>query len=93
MSATLEFDRFIGLNVLRNGAILHPNGKSYIYSSGGNVVICDIDDTHNQSFLREHDDFITCIALSTSGKFLATGQTGISNGSFLNIKMHLLLHY
>ena len=81
MSASVEFDRFIGLNVLPSGALFHPDGQKYVFSSGGNIVIGDLIDSNQQVFLREHDDFITCLAVSSSGKYLASGQTGTVNGT------------
>jgi WD40 repeat protein len=40
------------------------------------AVINDLTDAHNQVFLRGHDDDISCLAVSASGRFIASGQTG-----------------
>ena len=72
--ASIEFDHVMGFNSLP--AIFHPNGKNYLYSSGGNIVIGDLLDAHSQVFLRQHDDIITYLTLSVSGKFIASGQGG-----------------
>lgn len=47
-----------------------------IYPIGGLLVLEDINDKHNQEFLRGHDMEISCIAVSASGKMFATGQKG-----------------
>jgi WD40 repeat protein len=73
---SLEFDHFIGLNTIHQGALFHPDGAKYIFSSGANVVIGDLIDPHLQHFLRGHDDCVTCLALSPSGQYIASGQRG-----------------
>lgn len=77
---SVEFDRFLGINTIPNGAIFHPEGQKYVYSSGGNVVIGDLMDSTASVFLREHDDFVTALAVSSSGRFMASGQTGSKSG-------------
>lgn len=73
---SVEFEHFIGLNTVPKSSIFHPNGQNYIFSSGGNLIIGDLVDGHSQEFLRRHDDTITCIAVSSSGTLLASGQKG-----------------
>jgi WD40 repeat protein len=55
---------------------LHPNGKNYITCAGGCLVVNDLADPHNQVFLRGHNDNISCLALSPSGRLIASGQVG-----------------
>ena len=77
MSTSVEFDHCIGLNCrTKNGLIYHPNGQNFLYSSGGNIIIGDLTDPNVQHFLRKHDDIITSLALSPSGKYIASGQLG-----------------
>ena len=52
----------------------HPDGVHFLYISGGCVVISNLNDPHDQSFLRGHDDLITTLAISPNGKHLATGN-------------------
>jgi WD40 repeat protein len=81
MSASVEFDRFMGLNTIADGTKFHPDGQHYVFSNGGNLIIGDLIDTQSQVFMRQHDDFVTSIALSSSGNMLASGQTGANNGN------------
>lgn len=47
-----------------------------IYNIGGLLVIENLHDKHKQEFLRGHDMEISTIAVSNSGKLIATGQKG-----------------
>lgn len=82
-SAALEFDHFIGINPIPLGAVFHPNGKNYLFAAGGNVVVGDLTDPHSQDFLRKHDDIITCLRLSRSGRFVGSGQTGSNSDAVI----------
>lgn len=81
--AALEFEHFIGINSVPNGVHFHPNNSNYVYSAGGNVVISDLTDTHKQDFLRRHDDTITCVSVSPSGKLIASGQQGVNSNVYV----------
>jgi cilia- and flagella-associated protein 52 len=76
MSASLDFEHFIGINAIPGGAAFHPNGNDYITAAGGNVIVGNLTDPHKQDFLRAHNDRVSCLALSASGSLLASGQTG-----------------
>ena len=55
----------------------HPVEKDQlIYNIGGLLVIENLHDKHKQEFLRGHDMEISTIAVSNSGKLIATGQKG-----------------
>jgi WD40 repeat protein len=73
---SIEFEHFIGVNTIQSGVIFHPNGENYIFSNGTSVIIGDLLDSHKQQFLKKHDDFVTCLAVSQSGKLIASGQLG-----------------
>lgn len=45
-----------------------------MYPIGAVLVISDVKDAHNQDFLRKHDEEISTLAISNSGKFAATAQ-------------------
>ena len=56
-----------------------PNDPDRIfYVAGSTVVYGHLGKTGGQSFLRGHDDDVTCMAVSHSGKLIATGQTGVN---------------
>lgn len=80
---SVEFEHYIGLNAIPSGAIFHPDGQSYLYSSGANVVIGNLTDPHSQAFFRFHDDCVSCLTLSKSGRTVASGQQGINSNVFV----------
>jgi len=70
----MELEHAIGYSGrIVKSVFIHPNGQEVISISGGCVVISDINDPHQQSFLREHDDQITCLAISHDGSLIASG--------------------
>lgn len=70
----LELEHAIGYSgKIVQSVYLHPNGKDFIYIAGGCIVICDLNDAHQQTFLRGHDNQITCLAVSSAGSLLASG--------------------
>lgn len=80
---SLEFEHFTGVNTIPDGAIFHPNGQNYVFCNGASVIIGDLIDPHAQNFLRAHDDFITCVAVSSSGKYIASGQRGTNSDVYI----------
>lgn len=71
----LELEHAIGYSgKIVQSAYFHPNGKDFVYIAGGCIVICDLKDPHQQGFLRGHDNQITCLALSSTGRLLASGK-------------------
>lgn len=76
MSVSIELDHSIGNNAIPNCLAYHPNKENYIYSQGWSVGIGSLTDIHSQEFLRQHDDSVTCLALSSSGNLIASGQKG-----------------
>jgi WD40 repeat protein len=75
--ATFELEHAIGYSgEVSSSLVAHPNGQDLIYAAGGCVVACDKDDPHKQTFFRGHDAAITCLAVSTSGRLIASGQSG-----------------
>mmetsp|Transcript_7857 Transcript_7857/g.22457 ORF Transcript_7857/g.22457 Transcript_7857/m.22457 type:complete len:631 (+) Transcript_7857:239-2131(+) len=57
-----------------DGLVLHPDGQTVIYPLGSTIVLRNKEDPSQQSFLQGHDDTVSCLALSPSGKYLASGQ-------------------
>ncbi|ESN89994.1 hypothetical protein HELRODRAFT_187659 [Helobdella robusta] len=55
------------------GLISHPDGCHLLYSVGCTITIEDTN-KKTQEFLSGHSNNVTCLALSKSGKFIASGQ-------------------
>lgn len=75
-SITVALDNFCGSNLIRKGIVFHPTSKTYLRAAGGSILICDLDEGFKQESLQQHDDMITCIELSPSGMYIASGQKG-----------------
>jgi len=75
---TIELEHAIGFSGLSLSPLhmLGTDGSSYAYATGGCVVLGDLSDPHKQHFLRGHDDHISCLAVSKSGRLIASGQHG-----------------
>jgi len=56
-----------------SGLQLHPDGAHLIYPVGCTVVIEKIANKQ-QEFLTGHTNTVSCLALSKSGNFIASGQ-------------------
>ena len=74
----LELEHMMGYTGRRLGTLLaHPRlSEVFIKSVGSAVVVGDLNDPHQQEFLRGHDMEITAMAISASGSKLASGQLG-----------------
>mmetsp|Transcript_29735 Transcript_29735/g.41063 ORF Transcript_29735/g.41063 Transcript_29735/m.41063 type:complete len:627 (-) Transcript_29735:324-2204(-) len=59
---------------IRNGLLLHPDGQTLIYPLGSTIVIREKGNPTSQEFLQGHSDKVSCLAISRSGKYLASGQ-------------------
>lgn len=69
LSSTIGFGGSIpnGLNRL-------PGSESIVYPLGSTVVIESVAGKHTQRFLQGHNGTVTCVAVSRSGKYIASGQ-------------------
>ena len=56
------------------GLVVHPSNKYVLYPLGSTVVIRDVGSPQSQRFLRGHSDAVSCIAVSPSGRYVASGQ-------------------
>mmetsp|Transcript_11703 Transcript_11703/g.13906 ORF Transcript_11703/g.13906 Transcript_11703/m.13906 type:complete len:627 (-) Transcript_11703:1832-3712(-) len=59
---------------VKSGLLLHPDGYTMIYPLGSTIVIREKGSPKSQEFLQGHSDKVSCLALSNSGKYLASGQ-------------------
>lgn len=77
----LELEHMLGYTGARLGTLLtHPRlPEVYVKCMGSAVVVCDLNDPHQQEFLRGHDMEITALEMSASGNMLASGQLGTTH--------------
>lgn len=55
------------------GLLLHPDNEHILFPLGSTIIVRHVV-TRNQTFLKGHDNEITAITISKSGKFVASGQ-------------------
>ncbi|TYZ66415.1 hypothetical protein PybrP1_001311 [[Pythium] brassicae (nom. inval.)] len=72
----IDLEHTIGFSAVPNAIHVHPCENEYIYPSGGSLLVTSFQDAHSQLFLRGHDAHITCVAMSASGRLLASGEHG-----------------
>ncbi|KAL4169229.1 hypothetical protein KRP22_010152 [Phytophthora ramorum] len=75
-SPVIELEHTIGFSAVPNAIHYHPAGRDYVYPAGGSVLLTSFQDAHSQVFLRGHEGNVTCIAMSPSGRILASGERG-----------------
>ena len=56
-----------------NTLLVHPDRNHILYVLGSTLVIQNIR-TEQQTFLAGHKNSISCVAVSASGKYVASGQ-------------------
>ncbi|KAJ3417382.1 Cilia- and flagella-associated protein 52 [Chytridiales sp. JEL 0842] len=71
----LQLESIIGFGgSVPQGLLKHPDGIHTIYSLGSTVVVTDNKKSKTQEFLQGHTNVISCLAVSKSGKYIASGQ-------------------
>jgi len=71
----LRLDAAIGFGgKVTSGLHIHPDGKHIVYALGSCIVIREIGNPRATQFLMGHNDKVSCIAVSRSGKYVASGQ-------------------
>lgn len=74
MEQELELSAVIGFQgKVINGLSLHPDNEHIIYPLGTTIVVRHII-SRTQQFLRGHDNDISVITVSSTGKYIASGQ-------------------
>ena len=58
---------------VNGGCVLHPDNEHIIFPLGTTIVVRHIM-SRTQRFLRGHDNDISVIIVSSSGKYIASGQ-------------------
>ncbi|KAL0481478.1 flagella-associated protein 52 [Acrasis kona] len=75
MSQKLELSTVIGFGgQVPSGMHLHPSGSHLIYPLGSTMVIREVKSNKCQ-FLHGHNGAITCVAMSNSGRYIASGNS------------------
>ena len=75
--SSVELEHMLGNKI---AAQCHPSDERvYVTALGPLVVIADVLDPHAQHFLRAHDADVTALEVSSSGRFLASGQARSPN--------------
>lgn len=93
---TLLTINFANQGAQRGALKIHPDRQHFIYPLGCTVVIEQIPSTttpggkpesgqRNQQFLSGHSNAITCIAISKSGRYIASGQVHIQTYFLLQL--------
>jgi cilia- and flagella-associated protein 52 len=73
MEQELELSAVIGFQgKVVSGLILHPDNEHIIYPLGTTIVVRHII-SRTQQFLRGHDNDISVITVSNTGKYIASG--------------------
>ncbi|XP_016787888.1 cilia- and flagella-associated protein 52 isoform X2 [Pan troglodytes] len=84
--AELELDAVIGFNGhVPTGLKCHPDQEHMIYPLGCTVLIQAIN-TKEQNFLQGHGNNVSCLAISRSGEYIASGQV-----TFMGFKADIIL--
>jgi len=75
-SSPLELEHIVGwTGVYASTLLCHPKEDSiYFAPLGAAVVIGDVYDPHKQRFLRGHDAEVSALDVSSTGRFVASGQ-------------------
>lgn len=74
VSLPLIMTRAIGFNgSVHDGLKVHKDGIHIIYPMGSALIVGNIK-SHKQVILNGHNNTITCVEMSPTGRFLASGQ-------------------
>ena len=60
-----------------DGLILHPDNETLIFPCGSQVIVRNVI-TRQDQFLKGHTNYVSALAISKSGKYLASGQKTFS---------------
>lgn len=71
----LELETVLGYSGNIPGSLVaHPDQRHLLYALGACIVIRDVNDPHTSDFFYGHNDKISCLAVSRSGRYVASGQ-------------------
>jgi len=60
---------------VNDGLHIHPDGKHLLYPLGACIVVREIGNPKATGFLNGHSDKVSCLTVSRSGRFIASGQS------------------
>ncbi|XP_019490118.1 PREDICTED: cilia- and flagella-associated protein 52 [Hipposideros armiger] len=84
--AELELEAVIGFNGhVPTGLLCHPDQEHLVYPLGCTVLIQSIN-TNEQNFLHGHGNNVSCVTVSKSGAYIASGQI-----TFMGFKADIIL--
>jgi hypothetical protein len=73
MYKELDIEAVIGFKgSVKDGLILHPDNEHMVFALGSTIIVRHIIN-RTQAFLRGHDNEITVLAISPSGRYIASG--------------------
>ncbi|KAL2101062.1 hypothetical protein ACEWY4_002823 [Coilia grayii] len=82
----LELEAVIGFNgYVLSGMVAHPDREHLIYCLGCNIIIKGLL-TNKQKILYGHTNNVSCVAVSKSGKYVASGQV-----TFMGFKADVII--
>ncbi|XP_062387120.1 cilia- and flagella-associated protein 52-like [Sardina pilchardus] len=82
----LELDVVIGFNGhVFSGMVAHPDREHLIYCLGCNIIIKSLL-TNKQDILQGHTNNVSCVTVSKSGRYVASGQV-----TFMGFKADVII--
>uniref|UniRef100_A0A8C7SQR1 Cilia- and flagella-associated protein 52 n=1 Tax=Oncorhynchus mykiss TaxID=8022 RepID=A0A8C7SQR1_ONCMY len=82
----LELEAVIGFNGhVFSGLRVHPDREHFIYPLGCTVILKSLKDG-KQEFLHGHTNNVSCVTVSKSGRYIASGQV-----TFMGFKADLII--
>ena len=76
-TSPLELEHALGFNGrCPRSVALHPTAVpgEVVYAVGQLVILTSLEDVHQQHLLRGHDAWVSCVVISSSGRYVASGQ-------------------
>ena len=90
MQQDLDINAVIGYKgSVIQGLLLHPDNEHIVYALGSTVVVRNVV-ARTQHFLRGHDNEISCLTISPSGRYIASGQR--THMGFQVFTLQILFH-
>ncbi|KAJ8404244.1 hypothetical protein AAFF_G00340170 [Aldrovandia affinis] len=82
----LELETVVGFNGrVISGLILHPDEEQLLYPLGCAIIQRNIK-SNTQEILSQHTSTVSCVAISRSGRYVASGQT-----TFIGFKAEVII--